>query len=64
LSLLASHQGNANQNHSSIAGGRANLYNLFGNQYGGLSENEINLPQDPDSTLGHISKGHSILPQI
>ena len=25
--------------HSSIAGGNANLYNHFGNQYGGFSEN-------------------------
>ena len=36
------------EKHSSLTGGRANLYNHFGNQFGHFSENwEIGLPQDP-----------------
>ena len=33
--------------HSSIAGGSANLYNHFENQFGGFSEQGIVLPQEP-----------------
>ena len=46
---------------TSIAGGSTNLYNYSGNQYGGFSENWESTYCN--TTLGHIPKGCSIIPQ-
>ena len=46
------------EEHSSIVGGNANLYNQFGNQYDNFLENWKQPTSGPsNNTLGHIPKG-------
>ncbi|KAL6075111.1 hypothetical protein STEG23_022550, partial [Scotinomys teguina] len=49
--------------HSSAAGGSGNWYSHFGNQYGGSSENWESAYLKTYTTLGHISKECSVIPQ-
>jgi hypothetical protein len=50
--------------HSSIAGGSANLYNHFGNQFGGFQKTENSATSRPSyTTPGHIPKRCSNIPQ-
>jgi hypothetical protein len=50
--------------YSPIAGGRAKLYNHFGNQFHGFSENwEYIYLKSQITTTGHIPKRCSTIPQ-